>query len=109
MARIQLFFVCISTFVFRNTYVGLVKASNKGGKKWIGVCGLIFTALSILSIIVPAFIATVPKAQTVEVLLPENRETDLRQEKGVLLSVEGYQLKCFDNREPSRENVERRL
>lgn len=30
--------------------VGLIKASNNGGKKWIGACGLVFSALSVLSI-----------------------------------------------------------
>lgn len=36
--------------------VGLVKASNNGTPVWIGVCGLIFSALSILSISWPILV-----------------------------------------------------
>lgn len=77
--------------------VGLIKASNKDGKKWIGVCGLIFTGLSILSVFAPVVIATTAKTETIEVKVPEGEDT-ARQDKGILLKVDGYQLKCYDNK-----------
>ncbi|MCM1292041.1 MAG: hypothetical protein NC111_04365 [Bacteroides sp.] len=39
--------------------LGLIKASNNGGKKWIGACGIGFSALSVLSVFVPVLITTI--------------------------------------------------
>lgn len=37
--------------------VGLAKASNNGTPIWIGACGVIFSALSILSVVLPMLVA----------------------------------------------------
>lgn len=79
--------------------VGLVRAASRGGKKWIGISGLIFSGLTILCIIVPLMISAMIRKEPVEVKLPETEKTETRQEKGVLLVVDGYQMKCYDNRD----------
>lgn len=78
--------------------IGLVKAGNNGGKKWIGSCGLIFTGLSILCIFIPIFVATAQKSHDIKIDLTENIAPDSQQENEVVLAVDGYQLKCYDNR-----------
>lgn len=88
--------------------VGLIKSSNKGGKKWIGTCGLVFTALSILSIFIPLIIAYSPDEPTM-VTIPAavettNTENTESTEGNIVLLIDRYQLKCYDNREKQDNN-----
>lgn len=79
--------------------VGLIKATNSGGKKWIGVCGLIFSGLSVVSIFVPIFLSAFTAKEPTMIKAPASMITDNPQENKVVFVVDGYQLKCYDNRE----------
>lgn len=87
---------------------GLIKASNKGGKKWIGTCGLVFTALSILSIFIPLiFVYSTDEPTTVTI--PAAVETTSTEDSegtecNIVLLIDRHQLKCYDNREKQDNN-----
>ena len=83
--------------------VGLIKASNKGGKKWIGTCGLIFTALSILSIFIPIIISACSTKEHTSKIIPAAVDTKSTGNNVVLL-IDKLQLKCYDNREKQDNN-----
>ena len=93
-------------FIF--SIVGLTKAANRGGRKWIGTCGLIFNGLIILSLIAPLFIEAFKSEPDIK--LPENANIEAPQAHGILLHLDGYQLTCYDNREqPDTDPYECRL
>lgn len=77
--------------------IGLVKASNSGGKRWIGTCGLVFTGLSILSIFAPVFLSSFFVKESATVVTPTHLGNAKQQEKGIIFIVDGYRLKCYDN------------
>lgn len=79
--------------------IGLIKASKSGGKKWIGTCGLVFTGLSILSIFAPVLLSSFIVKEPVTVVTPTHLESTKQQAKSVIFVVDGYRLKCYDNRE----------
>ncbi|MCM1163371.1 MAG: hypothetical protein NC339_03885 [Muribaculaceae bacterium] len=83
--------------------VGLIKASNHGGKKWIGACGLVFTALSILSIFIPIVISACNTKEPTTVITPTAVDTKSSGNNVVLL-IDKHQLKCYDNREKQDNN-----
>ena len=83
--------------------VGLIKASNHGGKKWIGACGLVFTALSILSIFIPIVISACNAKEPTTVITPTAVDTKSTG-KNVVLLIDKHQLKCYDNREKQDNN-----
>lgn len=90
--------------------VGLAKAANTGGKKWIGIWGLVFTFLSCLSMFAPIFVNSI-SAEEAETLVPDKDSVyEKQQSKGVVIFVEGNQLKCYDNRiENDNEPYETRI
>lgn len=83
--------------------VGLIKASNQGGKKWIGACGLIFTALTILSIFIPIVISACHTKEPTSEIIPAAVDTKSTGNNVVLL-IDKHQLKCYDNREKQDNN-----
>lgn len=84
--------------------IGLVKASNNGGKKWIGISGLIFTGLSIISIFVPMMIGIFAKPQSIQTKLPEGETIHTQHKNRIVLYIDGYQLHCYDNRKETDED-----
>lgn len=78
--------------------VGLIKASSRGGKKWIGTCGIIFIALCILSIFAPIFLRSIMNNEPSTVPIITNIEDTKQLEKGVVFEIQNNQLKCYDNR-----------
>lgn len=78
--------------------VGVIKAANSGGKKWIGICGLVFTGLSLLSIFIPMAIGIMGTKESEQVV------DTVSVGNGVVLLVDGDQLKCYDNREKQDYN-----
>lgn len=84
--------------------IGLIKASNTGGKKWIGTCGLVFTGLSILSVFAPVLSSSFIVKEPVTVVTPTQHKNTKQQENGVIFIIEGYRLSCFDNREKEDDN-----
>lgn len=83
--------------------VGLINASNKGGKKWIGTCGLVFTALSILSIFIPLIISACSTKEPTTVITPTAFDTKSKGNDVVLL-IDSHQLECYDNRQKQDNN-----
>ncbi len=79
--------------------VGLNKAAKTGGKRWIGVVGLIFSGLSVLSLFAPFIFSFASAKEPAKVVTPASVINENRQENNVVFVVEGYQLKCYDNRE----------
>ncbi len=84
--------------------IGIIKASNSGGKKWIGTCGVFFTGLSILSIFAPFFLSPLIVKEPTTVITSTSLENTNQLEHDVVFIIEGYRLKCFDNRETADVN-----
>ena len=92
-------FLGLLGFIF--SIVGLVQASRNFTPKWMGVCGIIFCCLSVVSFFVPMITAEVIESRAIDVDIPESvlTEDGAVVKDDVILKITRYgDIKCYDNR-----------